>query len=80
MSKGWVHYGYHTPEPQILLFRRPFTGDGENPRLKFLKSLELEKKDKENDNDNEEKENKDLNSNNDEKKEKKKIVPPKPTF
>lgn len=23
MSLGWIHYAFHTPEPQILLFRRP---------------------------------------------------------
>ena len=22
-SRGWEHYGYHRPEPHILLFRRP---------------------------------------------------------
>ena len=22
MSKGWVHYAFHTPEPNILLFRK----------------------------------------------------------
>lgn len=22
-SPGWVHYMFHTPEPHILLFRRP---------------------------------------------------------
>lgn len=24
-SQGWVHYMVHTPEPHILLFRRPIT-------------------------------------------------------
>lgn len=24
-SRGWVHYMIHTPEPHILLFRRPIT-------------------------------------------------------
>ena len=28
MSKGWKHYHIHTPEPYILLFRRP---KGTNP-------------------------------------------------
>ena len=32
MSHGWIHYANHDPEPQILLFRRPFTGEGKNPR------------------------------------------------
>jgi cyclin-dependent kinase regulatory subunit CKS1 len=22
MSRGWIHYGHHAPEPHILLFRR----------------------------------------------------------
>lgn len=22
MSKGWIHYGFHRPEPNILLFKR----------------------------------------------------------
>lgn len=22
-SKGWVHYDYHKPNPNVLLFRRP---------------------------------------------------------
>jgi cyclin-dependent kinase regulatory subunit CKS1 len=26
MSKGWIHYGYHDPEPHILLFKRLFKG------------------------------------------------------
>ncbi|XP_031346041.1 cyclin-dependent kinases regulatory subunit-like [Photinus pyralis] len=26
-SKGWVHYMTHSPEPQILLFKRPITSD-----------------------------------------------------
>ncbi|KAL0489444.1 cyclin-dependent kinase regulatory subunit CKS1 [Acrasis kona] len=25
MSRGWIHYGYHAPEPHILLFRRVLT-------------------------------------------------------
>jgi len=28
-SKGWVHYSSHSPEPHILLFRRPL---GTDPR------------------------------------------------
>ncbi|KAK5648553.1 hypothetical protein RI129_003445 [Pyrocoelia pectoralis] len=24
-SKGWVHYMMHSPEPHILLFKRPIT-------------------------------------------------------
>lgn len=24
-SRGWVHYMIHTPEPHILLFRRPLS-------------------------------------------------------
>ena len=28
-SRGWVHYGYHPPEPHILLFRRRL---GTDPR------------------------------------------------
>ncbi|KAJ8966827.1 hypothetical protein NQ317_008428 [Molorchus minor] len=24
-SKGWIHYMTHSPEPHILLFRRPIT-------------------------------------------------------
>lgn len=24
-SQGWIHYMVHTPEPHILLFRRPIT-------------------------------------------------------
>ncbi|KAJ8316461.1 hypothetical protein KUTeg_006475 [Tegillarca granosa] len=24
-SPGWVHYMVHTPEPHVLLFRRPIT-------------------------------------------------------
>lgn len=24
-SRGWVHYMIHTPEPHILLFKRPIT-------------------------------------------------------
>lgn len=24
-SQGWVHYMVHSPEPHILLFRRPIT-------------------------------------------------------
>lgn len=24
-SQGWMHYMIHTPEPHILLFRRPIT-------------------------------------------------------
>ncbi|XP_019866688.1 cyclin-dependent kinases regulatory subunit [Aethina tumida] len=24
-SKGWVHYMIHSPEPHILLFKRPIT-------------------------------------------------------
>ena len=24
-SQGWIHYMIHTPEPHILLFRRPIT-------------------------------------------------------
>ena len=24
-SQGWIHYMLHTPEPHILLFRRPIT-------------------------------------------------------
>ena len=36
-SRGWAHYAYHRPEPNILLFRRPLgtdpqTGDV-NPEL-----------------------------------------------
>lgn len=27
MSAGWIHYDYHTPEPHILLFRRPHHGN-----------------------------------------------------
>lgn len=27
MSKGWVHYAIHQPEPHILLFRRPHGTD-----------------------------------------------------
>ncbi|KAJ5070055.1 cyclin-dependent kinases regulatory subunit [Anaeramoeba ignava] len=27
MSRGWIHYHYHKPEPNILLFRRPLTED-----------------------------------------------------
>ncbi|KYQ91340.1 cyclin-dependent kinases regulatory subunit [Tieghemostelium lacteum] len=26
-SDGWVHYAFHKPEPHILLFRRPHTGE-----------------------------------------------------
>ncbi|XP_076341341.1 cyclin-dependent kinases regulatory subunit-like [Tachypleus tridentatus] len=26
-SSGWIHYMMHEPEPHILLFRRPITGD-----------------------------------------------------
>ncbi|CAH1991323.1 unnamed protein product [Acanthoscelides obtectus] len=25
-SPGWVHYMLHTPEPHVLLFRRPISG------------------------------------------------------
>ena len=25
-SLGWIHYAYHKPEPNILLFRRPLPG------------------------------------------------------
>jgi hypothetical protein len=28
MSRGWVHYGNHKPEPHILLFRRE-TGENQ---------------------------------------------------
>jgi len=28
MSKGWIHYAIHIPEPFVLLFRRP---KGTNP-------------------------------------------------
>ena len=27
MSLGWQHYGYHDPEPTVLLFRRPLGTD-----------------------------------------------------
>lgn len=23
MSRGWIHYSYHIPEPNIMLFKRP---------------------------------------------------------
>lgn len=26
-SRGWIHYMIHTPEPHILLFRRPITSN-----------------------------------------------------
>lgn len=31
-SPGWIHYMMHSPEPHILLFRRPITdfSDGQN--------------------------------------------------
>ena len=29
MSKGWVHYTIHKPEPHILLFRRPIGTNGD---------------------------------------------------
>lgn len=27
MSQGWMHYDYHKPEPNILMFRRPHDGN-----------------------------------------------------
>jgi cyclin-dependent kinase regulatory subunit CKS1 len=40
MSKGWVHYTIHKPEPHVLLFRRPLGIDTDTG---FLNS-EIEKK------------------------------------
>ncbi len=42
MSRGWVHYGAHAPEPHILLFKRLVT-KGPTPRVQqemYLKTLE----------------------------------------
>ncbi|KAL1462471.1 hypothetical protein WDU94_014303 [Cyamophila willieti] len=30
MSPGWIHYMHHSPEPHILLFRRPIQGQPPN--------------------------------------------------
>nr|CAH7738759.1 unnamed protein product [Callosobruchus chinensis] len=31
-SPGWVHYMLHTPEPHVLLFRRPISGANNTER------------------------------------------------
>jgi hypothetical protein len=88
MSKGWIHYSNHTPEPQILLFRRTYSGDGETPRVQFVKNSEKEKKVLKEKNEEDiqeeeivEKEEKKIEEEKKvEKKEKKKFPPPKPTF
>ncbi|KAL9656635.1 hypothetical protein ABK040_002906 [Willaertia magna] len=47
MSHGWIHYGNSPSEPNILLFKREFTGDV-NPRqqqiLQFHKILQQREK------------------------------------
>ena len=35
-SQGWVHYMVHTPEPHILLFRRPITDQDAAKRAHLL--------------------------------------------
>jgi cyclin-dependent kinase regulatory subunit CKS1 len=40
MSKGWIHYTIHKPEPHVLLFRRPIGTDPENGFI----ALDIEKK------------------------------------
>jgi cyclin-dependent kinase regulatory subunit CKS1 len=40
MSKGWIHYTIHKPEPHVLLFRRPLGIDAETGYL----NSEIEKK------------------------------------
>jgi len=42
MSRGWIHYAHHQPEPHIMLFRRPY--QGETPRVQLERKLkEMEK-------------------------------------
>ena len=36
MSRGWVHYAIHRPEPHILLFRRP---KGTDPATGMVSSV-----------------------------------------
>lgn len=33
-SPGWVHYMMHTPEPHVLLFRRPITDQAEAKKFR----------------------------------------------
>ena len=35
MSKGWIHYTIHKPEPHILLFRRPLGTDPETGNVPY---------------------------------------------
>ena len=48
-SRGWVHYAIYSPEPHILLFRRPRrtnpeTGEVDEKTKKKKESYDMEKK------------------------------------
>ena len=43
MSKGWVHYDCHPPEPHVLLFRRPLNSDPASGLLKQNGEVDKEK-------------------------------------
>ena len=38
-SQGWIHYMIHKPEPHILLFRRPITGE----KLSQVEQIEMDR-------------------------------------
>lgn len=38
MSRGWIHYGHHAPEPHILLFRRQTTPIVQQPKTEIMQT------------------------------------------
>lgn len=39
---GWEHYGWHNPEPELLLFRRPKEGEEEESEASEASEAEAE--------------------------------------